>query len=65
MLNEDKICEILGVQLDGDKVYESKSWPTIEPFGVRGTIQFLCGGSVPYRHGKLPNKPKLPNQNTK
>ena len=30
MLNEEKICEILGVQSDGDRVYESESWPNID-----------------------------------
>ena len=52
MLNEEKICEILGVQLDGDLVYESKSWPNIDGFVVGDAIQLLCEGSVPYSHGK-------------
>ena len=53
MLNEEKICEILGVQLDGDRVYESKSWPNINGFVVGDAIQLLCGRLVPYNHGKL------------
>ena len=52
MLNEEKICEILRVQSDGDKVYESNSLPNIDNFVVREVIQLLCGGLVPYDHGK-------------
>ena len=52
MLNEEKICEILGVQSDGDKVYESKSWPNIDGFVVGKAIQLLCEGLIPYGHGK-------------
>ena len=44
MLNEEKICEILVVQSDGDRVYESKSWTTIEGFVVGDSIQLLWGG---------------------
>ena len=44
MFNEENICEILGVQSDGDKVYESKSWPNINGFVVGDAIQLLCGG---------------------
>ena len=53
MLNEENICEILGVQSDGDRVNESKSWPNIDGFVVGEAIQLLCGGAVPYGHGKL------------
>ena len=53
ILNEENICEILGVQLDGDRVYESKSWPNINGFVVEDAIQLLCGGPIPYNHGKL------------
>ena len=38
MLNEEKICEILGVQSDGDKVYESKSLSNIDGFVVGDAI---------------------------
>ena len=41
MLNEEKICKILGVQSDGDKVYESKSWPNIDSFLIGDAIQLL------------------------
>ena len=58
MLDEEKICEMLGVQSDGDRVYESKSWPTIEGFIAGDAIQLLCGRGVPYRHGK-PNAHSL------
>ena len=53
MLNKRKICEILKVQPDGDRAYESKSRPNIEGFVVGDDIQLLCGGPVPYEHGKL------------
>ena len=48
MLNEENICEILGVQSDEDKVYESKSWHNIYSFVVRGWyLAFLLGpGSI-------------------
>ena len=51
MLNEEKIREILGVQSDGDRVYESKSWPNIDSFVVGEAIQLLWWGLVPYGHG--------------
>ena len=38
MLNKEKMCEILGVQSDGDRVYESKSWPNIDGFVVGEAI---------------------------
>ena len=53
MPNEEKICEILGIQSKGDREYESKSWPSIEGFVVRDAIELLCEGPVPYGHGKL------------
>ena len=28
MFNKEKICKILRVQSDGDRVYESMSWPS-------------------------------------
>ena len=52
MLSKQKKCDILGVQLDGDKVYESKSWPNSKGFVVGDVIQLLCRGSVQYGHGK-------------
>ena len=52
MLNEEKICEILGVQSDGDRVYESESWPNIDGFVVGEAIQLLCEGPVLYDYGK-------------
>ena len=58
MLNEENICEILEVQLDGDREYETKSWPNIDDFVVGDAIQLLCGGPVPYDHGK-PNAHSL------
>ena len=58
MLSKQKKCDTLGVQLDGDKVYESKSWPNIKGFVDGDAIQLLCRGSVPYKHGK-PNAHSL------
>ena len=52
MIDEEKICEILGVQLDRDRVYESKSWPNIEDFVVRDALKLVCGEIVSYGHGK-------------
>ena len=52
MLSKQKQCDIRGVYIDGDRVHESKSWPNIEGFVIGDAIQLLCGGLIPYEHGK-------------
>ena len=41
-LNEEKICEILGIKPIGERVYQWKKWPHVEGFIPREDVQCIC-----------------------
>ena len=42
-LNAEKICEILGIEPIGERVYQRKTWPHVEGFIPGKDVQRICG----------------------